>query len=96
MRCGLAGYIIKYVRNGFDPIPGEDFERHQIIRIFFSGGYVVFVGFRVRSELLTQVISLCPGMYRLLWYEYEYQHDNKKLEHGATPSINLSGHVMKV
>ena len=40
-------------------------------------GYFVLIGSRVRFELLKQVISPSPKMYRLLWYEYEYQHGIK-------------------
>ena len=35
------------------------------------------LGFRVRFELPKQVISPRPKMYRLLWYEYDYQHGIK-------------------
>ena len=41
----------------------------------FPRGYFVLLGFRLRFELLKQVISPCPRMYR---YEYEYQHGIKK------------------
>ena len=60
------------VKAGSDPIPGDDCVRHQIFGI--PWGYFVLLGFRVRFELLKQVVSPCPKMYRLLWYEYEYQH----------------------
>ena len=43
----------------------------------FPSGYFVLLGLRVRFELIKQVISLCPKMYRLLYYEYEYQYDIK-------------------
>ena len=50
---------------GSDPIPADDFVRHYIIGMF-PGVYFVLPGFRVRFELLKQVVSLCPKMYRLL------------------------------
>ena len=43
----------------------------------FPRGYFVLLGFRHRFELLKQVISPCPKMFRLLWYEYEYRHGVK-------------------
>ena len=40
----------------------------------YPRGYFVLLGFRLCFELLKQVISPCPKMFLLLWYEDGYQH----------------------
>ena len=74
LRVPYTRYVYCICTTGSDPIPGDDFVRHYIIGMF-SEGIFRLLGFIVLFELLNQVISHCPKMYRLLWYEYDYQHD---------------------
>ena len=73
LRVPYTRYVYCICTTGSDPIPGDDFVRHYIIGMF-SEGIFRLLGFIVLFELLNQVISHCPKMYRLLWYEYDYQH----------------------
>ena len=60
----------------------------------FPWGYFVLLGFRLRFELLKQVISPCPKCTD--YCGMNMSNMTLKPEHGATPSTKLSGNVKEV